>query len=86
MLPAPGLLDKEIKAAGLQITDTLFFGRSYAESLRRWDQAFQQNWSSIQDLGFDLHFYRMWRFYLCYCEVGFDFGRIDVGHFVLEHQ
>ena len=86
MLPAPGLLDKEIKAAGLQITDILFFGRSYAESLRRWDQAFQQNWPSIQGLGFDQHFYRMWRFYLCYCEVGFDFGRIDVGHFVLEHQ
>ena len=61
MLPAPGLLCKEIKAAGLQITDTLFFGRSYAESLRRWDQAFQQNWSSIQGLGFDQHFYRMWR-------------------------
>nr|MCS5606809.1 class I SAM-dependent methyltransferase [Alphaproteobacteria bacterium] len=63
-----------------------FFGRSYAETLRRWDQAFQDNWPEIKALGFDQRFYKMWRYYLTYCEAGFDLGQIDVGHFLIEHD
>jgi cyclopropane-fatty-acyl-phospholipid synthase len=29
-------------------------------------------------LGFDEKFLQVWRFYLCYCEAGFDSGRTDV--------
>lgn len=85
MLPPPGRLDSEARDAGLRLSDAFFFGKSYAETLRRWDEDFRAQWHAIKPLGFDDRFYRMWRYYLCYCEVGFDAGRIDVGHFVIEH-
>jgi cyclopropane-fatty-acyl-phospholipid synthase len=84
MLPSPSAFERAVSVAGLKVSDRFYFGPSYAESLRRWDRAFRDNWSRIERLGFDRRFYRMWRFYLSYCEVGFDLGRIDVGQFVIE--
>lgn len=84
MLPSPSALQNAVTSAGLQITDAFYFGSSYAETVRRWDQSFQDNWQKISPLGFDSTFYRMWRYYLCYCEAGFEFGTIDVGQFVIE--
>ena len=57
---------------------TRFFGPSYAETLRRWNTAFLDTWPVLQQLGFDERFRRMWHYYLCYSEVGFDTGKIDV--------
>ena len=84
MLPSPAAFEQAVARAGLRISDTLYFGRSYAETLRHWDKAFQKNWPAIEALGFDERFRRMWRYYLCYSEVGFDTGQIDVGQFVIE--
>ena len=44
----------------------------YAETLRRWRARFQGAWSEIEKLGFDERFRRIWDFYFCYCEGGFD--------------
>ncbi len=44
----------------------------YAETLRRWRRRFMANWSRIEELGFDTTFKRLWEFYFCYCEGGFD--------------
>ncbi len=85
MLPEPRVFQQAAAASRLAITDHFTFGRSYGETLRRWDMTFQNAWSEIKALGFDDRFYRMWRYYLCYCEVGFDTGRIDVAHFTLQH-
>ena len=71
---------------GLTITDELFFGPSYAETLRRWQNDFHRAWPEIQDLGFDDRFRRMWLYYLCYSEVGFDTGTTDVAQFTLPRQ
>ena len=84
MLPSPSAFERAVSTAGLKISDSFYFGKSYAESLRRWDRAFRETWSDIEGLGFDQRFFRMWRYYLCYCEVGFELGRIDVGQFVIE--
>ncbi|MDH3239633.1 MAG: cyclopropane-fatty-acyl-phospholipid synthase family protein [Alphaproteobacteria bacterium] len=84
MLPSPPAFEQAASAAGLKISDSFYFGKSYAESLRRWDRAFRETWHHIEGLGFDQRFFRMWRYYLCYCEVGFEVGRIDVGQFVIE--
>ncbi len=84
MLPSPATFERAITAAGLKLTGRFNFGKSYAESLRRWDAAFREAWPQIERLGFDRRFYRMWRYYLCICEAGFDLGRIDVGQFVIE--
>ena len=44
----------------------------YAETLRRWRAAFMEHWPQIRSLGFDEQFRRLWDFYFCYCEGGFD--------------
>jgi cyclopropane-fatty-acyl-phospholipid synthase len=84
VLPSPSAFGQVVSGAGLHLSDSFYFGASYAESLRRWADAFRENWDEIKEQGFDERFYLMWRYYLCYCEVGFDLGRIDVGQFVIE--
>lgn len=84
MLPSPKVFTAAVKSRGLNLKDSFYFGKSYAETVRRWDKDFQANWPTIEALGFDQRFYRMWRYYLAYCEVGFDAGHIDVGQFVIE--
>ena len=84
MLPSPKVFEKAVNAAHLRVSETSFYGKSYGETVRRWDQNFQASWPDIKPLGFDQTFYRMWRYYLCYCETGFDNGTIDVGQFVIE--
>ena len=44
----------------------------YAETLRRWRARFLERWHEIEPLGFDARFRRLWEFYFCYCEGGFD--------------
>jgi cyclopropane-fatty-acyl-phospholipid synthase len=86
MLPSPAVFEHAVGAAGWRVADEFFFGTSYAETLRRWADVFQTNWSAIEQLGFDERFRRMWRYYLSYCEVGFDTGQIDVGQFLIERR
>ncbi len=86
MLPGPAVFEKAVCDAGLVISDAFYFGRSYAETLRYWTRAFQENWPAVEALGFDQRFRRMWDYYLCYCEVGFEQGQIDLGQFILERK
>ena len=37
-----------------------------------------------ESLGFDKNFKRLWEYYLCYCEVGFKTGVIEVSQFILK--
>jgi cyclopropane-fatty-acyl-phospholipid synthase len=85
MLPSPAAFGRAVQDAGLKIADSFYFGKSYAETLRRWDKGFRENWPRLASLGFDERFFRMWRFYLTYCETGFDLERVNVGQFVIEH-
>lgn len=84
MLPSELALREQVLDAGLAVQNTHYFGRDYAKTLRLWANAFEEKWGQIQQLGFDEQFRRMWRFYLSYCEAGFDNGRINVGHFTLQ--
>jgi len=83
MLPSPERLSAQAGRAGLQLRDQFFFGRDYAETLRRWEQDFMARRDDIAALGFDERFLRLWRLYYTYCEAGFDEGQIDVGQFLL---
>jgi cyclopropane-fatty-acyl-phospholipid synthase len=83
MLPSELAFREQVMTAGLRIDDTHYFGRDYAKTLRLWAKDFEDKWAQIEPLGFDERFRRMWRFYLSYCEAGFDNGRINVGHFTL---
>lgn len=44
----------------------------YAETLRHWREKFYENLNQVKKLGYDNRFIRMWEYYLCYCESGFD--------------
>lgn len=84
MLASERCFTEAADRTGLAVRETFRFGTDYAETLRRWHDAFEANWPAIAALGFDGRFRRMWEFYLRYCEVGFDAGHIDVGQYLLE--
>lgn len=78
MLPSPGALKAVAEANGLTIATERVFGLDYAETLVKWRESFRAAWPSIQPLGFDEKFRRIWEYYLAYCEAGFRSGNIDV--------
>ncbi len=59
------------------------FGEHYAQTLALWHQQFERNWDDIKHQGYDEHFRRLWRYYLCYCEGGFAERTISVVQLVL---
>lgn len=78
MLPSEARLRQEIAKAGLAWQQVSRFGQDYARTLNQWAGTFQGAWKSIEPLGFDERFRRLWLFYLGYCEAGFRSGRTDV--------
>ncbi len=78
MLPSVERFVAQARRAGLTPLEPFRFGRDYAETLRRWHRAFEANEAAIRKLGFDDAFLLLWRFYLHYCEAGFETGRVDV--------
>jgi len=85
MLPSPGAVAKQAQRAGLDVVGDFAFGRDYARTLERWHQTFDAQAAAVRAQGFPERFLRMWRFYLAYCEAGFDTGDIDVHHYVFAH-
>lgn len=78
MLPTLSVLRRQIRDAGLEWRGAEGFGAHYARTLAVWRKAFDAAWHRVAPLGFDEQFRRMWRYYLAYCEAGFNIGRIDV--------
>ncbi|MDT8438742.1 MAG: cyclopropane-fatty-acyl-phospholipid synthase family protein [Wenzhouxiangellaceae bacterium] len=60
------------RAGSLGLVELFDMGESYARTLRHWRQRFEAAWEAIHAMGFDEGFRRRWRFYLAYCEGGFD--------------
>ncbi len=85
MLPSPAEVGRQAKGAGLAVVGDFTFGRDYARMLAHWHCSFETQWPVIKAQGFDERFRRMWRFYLAYCEAGFETGDIDVHHYVFAH-
>jgi cyclopropane-fatty-acyl-phospholipid synthase len=77
-LPSLGAISR---AAGdhtdLRIHGVESIGRHYAETLRRWRTAFTARLPEVRALGFDDRFVRLWTYYLCYCEAGFEESYVD---------
>jgi cyclopropane-fatty-acyl-phospholipid synthase len=82
-LPCPSEFRRQAQLAGLQVVDELPFGQDYAETLRRWREAFMAQLPAVGQLGFDATFVRLWEFYLAYCEAAFDEQNIDVVQYTL---
>ncbi|MEM9198567.1 MAG: cyclopropane-fatty-acyl-phospholipid synthase family protein [Pseudomonadota bacterium] len=78
MLPSPTALRREAGGAGLELVNSLEFGQSYSETLRRWHTTFTDHWEDVRGLGFDERFRRMWEFYLTSCAACFRAATTDV--------
>ena len=78
MLPSHGIMQEQLKSAGLLLEDSHSFGLDYARTVSLWHSSFLDRWPQIETLGFDERFKRMWSYYLAYCESGFKTGSIDV--------
>jgi cyclopropane-fatty-acyl-phospholipid synthase len=83
MLPCPARLREEVAKAGLAWRDAFWFGGDYAETLARWNDAFQAAWPKLATGRRDIRFKRLWDYYLAYCETGFRAGWTDVGQILL---
>lgn len=84
-LPSDSALKEAVTKAGFVLKDKELFGKSYARTLAEWRVRFHARWPAIAALGFDERFRRLWHYYLCYCEAGFEEGSIDVGLYTIEH-
>jgi len=84
-LPSDSALSMEIRRAGLVLKEVEHFGKSYARTLADWCGRFRTAWPSVAALGFDERFKRLWEYYLCYCEAGFEERSINVGFYTLKH-
>jgi cyclopropane-fatty-acyl-phospholipid synthase len=83
MLPSDAQFRAHAQRAGLQVTQAAHFGPDYAETLRRWREAFVAHEAQVQGEGFDARFMCIWEFYLCYCEAAFDSGQTSVVQYTL---
>jgi len=86
MLASESIFKQEVKKAGLEVTNELWFSHDYARTLKEWQISFEKNINKIEDLGLDKKFCNMWRFYLSYCEAGFRTGDIEVAQFTLQNS
>jgi cyclopropane-fatty-acyl-phospholipid synthase len=55
----------------MQIVHVRDITEDYAKTLAHWRERFLSRLETVQEMGFDSEFIRMWEFYLCYCEGGF---------------
>jgi cyclopropane-fatty-acyl-phospholipid synthase len=63
--------DAVAKATDLRLVHLEDITPHYARTLRTWRERFFDNIEQVRSLGNSETFIRMWEFYLCYCEAGF---------------
>ena len=73
-VPAVSEFAAAAESAKLWITDIEILRRHYADTLKHWEQRFQQQRARAEAL-FDARFCRMWEFYLIAGEIGFRYGK-----------
>ncbi len=68
------LLAGETRMVMRDLTD---IGLDYGRTLEHWLARFEAQLGRVKTLGFDDRFIRLWRFYFCYCQAGFETRRIS---------
>jgi cyclopropane-fatty-acyl-phospholipid synthase len=87
-----GMLLDEPRFAGLAVERGLSwekrdaFRLDYAETLKRWRDAYDDAVTRGSLSGFTEQFHDLWRYYLMYCEGGFRGGVIDVAQVTMARQ
>lgn len=85
ILPTLSHLKQLAEQFEFEIEDCLLFGADYAKTLRCWSDNFHQQKDELKALGYDDHFQRTWKYYLHYCEAGFNINKINVVQLTLSH-
>jgi cyclopropane-fatty-acyl-phospholipid synthase len=71
-LPSVALLSDTLRQhSGMVIRHLDDMGLDYARTLHLWWERFREQRHELQELGYDEHFFRLWQYYLNYCEGGF---------------
>jgi len=76
------IAEKIAKKTDMQIIELEDITEHYAKTLADWRARFHDARREVIDLGFDDVFFRMWDFYLAYCEGGFKERVISTSQFV----
>ena len=76
------LLDTASRQTALNLVHMEDFGQDYARTLRHWRDNLRQSRVVLGELGYDESFQRLWEFYLCYCQGGFEERAIGVAQLV----
>ena len=72
-IPAISAMAQSItRASDMKISHLEDIGQHYARTLADWRHRFFDNLERVRELGYPESFIRMWEFYLCYCEGGFE--------------
>lgn len=91
-IPSTELLERVVaEHCGLRIVERFRMGMHYEQTLRLWEERFEENWPTIRELhttraartDVDEVFRRLWRFYLAYSRAGFASGYLDVQQITL---
>ncbi len=71
-LPSQWVINRHLKKdTDMSIADVQDIGLDYAQTLKDWCVAFNQQKAALAEDGYDDRFMRMWQYYLNYCEGGF---------------
>lgn len=77
------MLNSITKNTDLRLFDLEDIGPHYATTLRMWRENFFANINKVRQLNYSEEFIKMWEFYLCYCEGGFEERALGDVHLLL---
>lgn len=77
------LLTSVTRASDLRLFNLEDIGPHYARTLAEWRIRFFANVDKVRALGYPEEFIKMWEFYLCYCEGGFEERALGDVHLLL---
>lgn len=85
-IPCVSVLTHSAAKAKLRLVDLKDIGTSYAKTLKDWRVRFFEDIEQVKSLGYSDEFIRMWEFYLCYCEGGFEERSISDVHLLFAKE
>jgi len=77
------LLNAITRSSELRLIELDDIGIHYAKTLRAWRENLVRHAEAVKAQGYSAAFRRMWEFYLCYCEGGFQERAISDVHMLL---
>lgn len=70
------LVDSIARATDMKLSHLEDIGPHYARTLKLWREAFMGRLAEVRALGYPESFIRLWEYYFCYCEGGFEERRL----------